>query len=99
MADGQPAAFGAVADEQVAALLGRAYELARSNLAGLEEAAKELASMSGDSPAAISGARRVALERLARTSGQVDLQVVSLLRRAIEVGASRWTWEETKPVP
>jgi hypothetical protein len=79
-------------------LLLRAYEMAASPLAGIEEAAKELARLAGDS-VTISTARRIVLGRVEAGGGPGDQQVASLLRRALELGATGWVWDDTKPVP
>ena len=86
-------------DGQVAALLARAYQLANSDLEGINEAAEELAAMSGEDLAVISKARRVVLERVAAGPDHDTRQVNSLIRRAIELGGWRWRWEDTGPAP
>jgi hypothetical protein len=84
--------------ELVAVLLERAYELATGPLAGIEDAAKELAQLAGDS-VTVSTARRIVLSRVEGGGGPSDQQVASLLRRAIELGGGRWDWDDTRPVP
>jgi hypothetical protein len=86
-------------DDQVTALLARAHQYADSHLEGIDEAAEELAKMSGEDLTVISQARRVALERMAADPDRVTKQVVSLIRRAIELGGWRWRWDNTGPVP
>ena len=86
-------------DDRVSALLNRAYQLANSDLEGINDAAEELAGMSGEDLAVISKARRVVLERNAADPDRATTQVVWLIRRAIEVGGSRWRWEDTGSVP
>jgi hypothetical protein len=86
-------------DDRVAALLARAYQLANSQLEGINEAAEELAAMSGDDLTVISKARRVVLARMAGNPDRATNQVASLIRRAIELGGWRWRWDETGPVP
>jgi phosphohistidine phosphatase SixA len=88
-----------VFDDRVTALLARAYQLAESHLKGIDEAAEELAKMSGEDLTVISQARRVVLERMAAGSDRATKQVLSLIRRAIELGGWRWRWEDTGPVP
>lgn len=78
-------------------VLARAYQLARGPLAGVEDAAKDLVSVSGGDATAISAARREVLARLQRSPE--DKQVASLLRRAIELGAWELQWADTRPVP
>lgn len=77
-------------DAAAAALLGRATEIASGPLEGIEEAAKELAEMTGGDLRVLERARRRALEAERADPGRVSRQVVSLLRRAIEVGT--WDW-------
>lgn len=86
-------------DPQVQALLTRAYELAESGLSGINEAAEELAAMSGEDVTAISQARRVVLARLRDQPDRATHQVYWLIRRGIELGAWRWRWVDTNPVP
>ncbi|HUB70593.1 MAG TPA: hypothetical protein VL984_09235 [Acidimicrobiales bacterium] len=98
---GAPAELSQTCREEqgrVAALLDRAYKMAGSQLDGVEQAAKELAVLCGDSSTA-SAARRVVLGRLEAGGDRVDRQVASLLRRAIELGAGLWAWDNTKPLP
>lgn len=77
-------------DEAAGALLARAAEIASGPLEGIEEAAKELAAMTGGDLRVLERARRLALEAERADPGRLSRQVVSLLRRAIEVG--RWDW-------
>lgn len=86
-------------DDRVLALLARAYQLANSDLEGINEAAEELVAMSGEDLAVISKARRMVLERVAAGPDRATRQVASLIRRAIELGGSRWRWDDTRPVP
>ncbi|HYA68070.1 MAG TPA: hypothetical protein VED63_04975 [Acidimicrobiales bacterium] len=72
----------------------RACQLADSHLEGINEAAEELAAMSGVDLAVISKARRMALERMSACPDHAAKQVVWLIRRAIEVGGWRWQWED-----
>ncbi len=84
---------------QAAALVARAYQLADSQLEGINEAAEELAGMSRADLTVISRARRVVMGRLATRPDRATAQVAWLIRRAIEVGAGQWQWETTDPVP
>lgn len=86
-------------DERVEKLLARAYEMADSGLTGINEAAEELATLSGDDLAVISKARRVIIGRLQVRSDRETNQVHWLIRRALELGGWRWHWEDTNPVP
>lgn len=85
-------------DQRAGALLARAYELAGTELEGTDEAAEELASLAGDSLAVIDQARRLVARRLAERPDRATKQVASLIRRAIELGMSRWAWNDTNPV-
>lgn len=78
-------------DEAAAALLDRATEIASAPLEGIEEAAEELAAMTGGDLRVLERARRRALEAERNDPGRLSRQVVSLLRRAIEVGS--WNWD------
>jgi hypothetical protein len=86
-------------DDQVAALLARAYQLADSQLDGINEAAEELAAMSAGDLDVISKARRVVVQRMAADPDSVTKQVFWLIRRAIELGGWRWQWNDTGPLP
>ena len=68
----------------------RAAQLAATPLEGIEETAKELASMAGGDLAVVERARRRALMELDADPGPLTRQVVALMRRAIEVGT--WSW-------
>lgn len=84
---------------QVQVLLDRAYELADSELTGINEAAEELAAMSSDDLTVISVARREVIRRLRERPDRATQQVYWLVRRALELGGWRWQWEDTDPVP
>lgn len=84
---------------QARVVLARAYQLAKGPLAGVEDAAKDLVSVSGGDATAISAARREVLARLQHGHSPDDKQVASLLRRAIELGAWKLQWADTRPVP
>ena len=85
-------------DDQLQQLLNRAYEIAASQLEGINEAALELAALVGDRRV-IERAVRVLAERVHEHPTRANKQVASLIRRAIELGMSRWDWADTKPVP
>jgi hypothetical protein len=85
--------------ERAQAVLARAYQLARGELAGIDDAAKDLASLSEGDAAAVSTARREVLARLLHSHAKDDQQVAPLLRRAIEVGGWQLPWSNTNPVP
>jgi hypothetical protein len=78
-------------EEAAAALLARAAEISSGPLEGIEEAAKELAGMTGGDLRVLERARRLALDAERSDPGRLSLQVVSLIRRAIEVGT--WDWD------
>lgn len=86
-------------EERVERVLARAYGMARSHLEGINEAAEELAALAGEDRRVIERARRTAVERVTSRPDRDNLQVLSLIRRAIELGDRRWQWEETRPVP
>jgi hypothetical protein len=85
--------------QRAAALLARAYQLADSELEGIDEAAQELAAMTGDDLTVIDRARRLTIDRLAESPDRATKQVASLIRRALEVGMSRWHWDDSAEVP
>jgi hypothetical protein len=72
-------------------VLGRAFAFADQELAGIEDAAKELAQLAGGDVAVMEAAiRRVRAG--AQSGGDRRIkQVASLLRRALEIGV--WDWE------
>jgi hypothetical protein len=86
-------------DERLARLLARGYELAASDLEGINEAALELADLAGDDRLVIERAVRVMAQRVKADPSRANKQVASLVRRAIELGLHRWAWAETNPVP
>jgi hypothetical protein len=86
-------------DPQVEALLTRAYELAASPLEGINEAALELADLTGEEIDVLSAARRRVAKRLITSPDHATKQVASLLRRALELGNWRWSMVETGEVP
>jgi hypothetical protein len=80
-------------------VVARAYEMAASSLEGINEAALELADLSGVDVAVITAAWRRALEMVEVSPDHATKQVVSLLRRALELGNWRWEMVETREVP
>jgi hypothetical protein len=85
-------------EEAVARLLARADELAESCLEGIEDAARELAELAGNDAAAVSEARRVVTRRLESDATRHNKQVMSLIRRTLEVGMARWRMQDTRPL-
>lgn len=83
---------------QVERLLARAYEIAAGYLEGINEAANELAQLADDRRV-IEGARRMVADRMRSSPNRAHKQVASLIRRSIERGDWRWTWDDTAPVP
>lgn len=77
----------------------RAAELAAQPLDGIEAAAHELADLAGDDVRVIEAARRIAGAALVEHPDTSTKQMVALVRRAIEVGMSRWDIQETGPLP
>jgi hypothetical protein len=67
-------------------LLSRAYELAASPLEGINEAALELADLSGDDVAVLDAARKLVAERLSTRPDHLTKQVASLIRWALDLG-------------
>lgn len=86
-------------DHRAERVVVRARELAGSGLEGIEEAAAELAGLSDGDGRVINRARQIAAARLAAAPSTENKQVAALIRRSIEVGMSRWGFEETGPVP
>ena len=80
----------------VSRLLIRAVELSRSQLEGIEEAAHELVGMTAGDVRVIMEARRFASSCLSSDATTENKQVVSLIRRAVEVGMSQWSMEDTR---
>ncbi len=85
--------------ERAERVLVRAYELAASDLEGINEAALELADLCGDDVAVLNEARKLTLARLASEPDHATRQVASLIRRAFELGNWRWEIDETREVP
>jgi hypothetical protein len=86
-------------DDQLRDLLDRGYQLAASQLEGINEAALELADAAGDDRRVMERAIRVVAERVRVEPSHANKQVASLLRRAIESGMWRWDWDDTRQVP
>jgi hypothetical protein len=86
-------------DERVQVVLARAYEIASGALEGINEAAVELEELAGDDVRVVERARRIVADRMAADPSHANRQVASLIRRAIELGDWRWTWDETPSVP
>lgn len=86
-------------DGKLRHLLERGYELAASELEGINEAALELADAAGDDRRVMERAFRVVGERVRLDPSHANKQVASLIRRAIELGMWRWDWTDTRPVP
>ena len=81
------------------ALLDRAYEIARGHLEGINEAAEELANMTHGDLRVLWRARRVTLDRLSIAPSKEVRQVMSLIRRALELGEWPGQWHDTNQVP
>jgi hypothetical protein len=86
-------------DGQLRHLLERGYELAASELEGINEAALELADAAGGNRRVMERAFRVVAERVRVDPSHANKQVASLIRRAIELGMWQWDWDDTRPVP
>ena len=85
--------------EQAAKLiLARAHELSALPLAGLEQAARELADICGGDGLAVTRALRVAKTDMAAEPDRQNKQVIALIRRAIEIGMSNWDFENSPPL-
>jgi len=93
--DGMDAELRARSD----ALLRRANDLASSHLQGINEAAEELAEMTKGDLRVLFRARRLTLERLSHQSDATTHQVMSLIRRALELGDWPGQWSDTRHVP
>ena len=86
-------------DFDAARLLLEAGEIAEGSLEGIEDGARQLVELSGGDIAVISRARRVAAAQMEANPSALNKQIVSLIRRALEVGMDRWTMHETGPLP
>jgi len=78
-------------DERVERILARVHQMADEPLEGIEEAAKELAALAGGDVAVVARLRQVAAGNVDAEPDRHNKQVLSLVRRAIEVG--RWDWD------
>ena len=86
-------------DSKLSHLLERGYELAASQLEGINAAALDLADAAGGNRRVMERAFRVVAERVRVDPSHANKQVASLIRRAIELGMWRWNWDDTRPVP
>lgn len=79
--------------DQVAltAVLVRASELAGEELAGIDDAASELAALAAGDVRLMAAAIRRIRGEVEAGGGRAVKQVASLLRRALEIGT--WDWE------
>jgi hypothetical protein len=84
-------------DERVERILARAHHMADEPLEGIEEAAKELAELAAGDLAVVARIRQVAAGRVDAEPDRHNKQVLSLVRRAIEVG--RWDWDAYEETP
>ena len=84
-------------DERVEGILARAHEMADEPLEGIEEAARELADLAGGDVAVVARIRQVAADNVDAEPDRHNKQVLSLVRRAIEVG--RWDWDAYEATP
>jgi hypothetical protein len=76
-------------------VLVRGHELARLPLESIEQAAAELVELSAKNSDAVTHAYRVARSQLEADPSTENKQVVSLIRRSIEIGMGHWSFEET----
>jgi hypothetical protein len=84
-------------DARVELVLARARRFADDDLEGIEEAAKDLARLAGGDVAVVAGARQRAVRAVADDPGRHSKQVLSLIRRAMEVGDWDWGAYEAPP--
>lgn len=80
-------------------LVEHATRLAGSDLDGIEKAASEIAALAEGNGTAITAAYRLAMTEARSDHTTTAKQVVAIVRRAIEIGMSRWDFEETAPPP
>jgi hypothetical protein len=78
-------------DAAVEKFLAAAYELAQSPISAFNDAAEALAGKADRDRRVIERARRVVQTRLQTGNNHLTKQVLSLLRRALELG--EWDWE------
>jgi hypothetical protein len=84
-------------DERVERILARAHQMADEPLEGIDEAAKELAALAGGDVAVVARLRQVAAANVDAEPDRHNKQVLSLVRRAIEIG--RWDWDAYEAAP
>jgi hypothetical protein len=84
-------------DQRVEQILGRAHQMADEPLEGIDEAAKELAALAGGDVAIVARIRQVAADNVDAEPDRHNKQVLSLVRRAIEIG--RWDWDAYEATP
>ncbi len=84
-------------EDRVARILARAHEMADEPLEGIDEAAKELAALAGGDVAVVARLRQVAADNVDAEPDRHNKQVLSLVRRAIEIG--RWDWDAYEATP
>ena len=84
-------------NERVEQVLARAHQLADESLEGIDEAARELAELAGGDVAVVARIRQRAAEAVDAEPDRHNKQVLSLVRRAIEVG--RWDWDAYETTP
>jgi hypothetical protein len=77
-------------DAQLEKLLRRVYVLAEQPLAGIDEAASELATIAGGDVGVMEPAIRRVRAAVDEAGDQRSKQAASLLRRALEIGD--WDW-------
>lgn len=78
-------------ETRVTALVAEAYALADGDLAGIDDAARELASVARGDVRVIAAAIRQVRAQVESGGDRATKQVASLLRRALEIGT--WDWE------
>ncbi|HUJ66706.1 MAG TPA: hypothetical protein VLX59_14265 [Acidimicrobiales bacterium] len=78
-------------DTKVDQVLGRAFRLSIEPLEGIEKEAEQLAALAAGDVRVVEAARRLAMNLAEGLPGMITKQVISLLRRALEIGA--WNWE------
>lgn len=86
-------------DERLGKLLDRAFGLARSELEGIDDAARELAGVAEGDVALMADAIRWVRSRVDDGGDRELKQVASLLRRSLEIGQWDWDAYEGRPAP
>ena len=84
-------------NERVERILARAHEMADEPLEGIDEAARELAELAGGDVAVVARIRQRAADAVKAEPDRHNKQVLSLVRRAIEIG--RWDWDAYEATP